>query len=685
MLGRVGSKPPRSGAPAPRLVLETLEPRLLLSADPFTAHLGDAASLLPGAPHDEQAVADALAELSAAADGAAAEEEDALRPTPDPDEAQSRSHEAALSREIVFVDAGVADRDALIADLLRGGEREIRVVVLEADRDGVAQISEALAGLRDLDAVHVVSHGDDGSLRLGATVLDGDSLGRYADAIRGWGYSLDAQADLLFYGCNLAAGDDGRALVGEIAALTGADVAASEDLTGSAALGGDWQLEHHVGAVDTQSVFSVAAPPAWESTLAIINVTTTSDLIDGGITTSIADLIATPGSDGISLREAIIAANATAGDDVIVLGAGVYELAIGGTSEDAGASGDLDIASNITISGAGMGATIIDANGIDRVFHVTDSASHVVLFHDLTITGGSVSGHGGGLLIEAADPDVPSVTLDKVRITDNHTLGTGSGGGIYVEGIVQIVESRIDSNTSATTGGGMRIVWGSDSGAVDIVRSTIDGNTAAASGGGIANNGPALDLVNTTVSGNTGSIGGGIFSSKDFSLTHVTLVNNTATAPGGAAAGIHIQTGGITATLLNTILADNVRTDLVKSNSNAPVLSLGNNIDTDGTAGLAGPGDQSGTIAIPLDVNLGPLQDNGGSTPTHALLAGSIAIDAGGSARHRTRREPGRRGLRGERRCAECRSQPHVVHRSGRLDQRGVGSGDQLRRAGCRG
>ena len=154
--------------------------------------------------------------------------------------------------------------DRLIADLLRdSGERQVQVVMLDARRDGVAQMSETLAHYRELDAVHVLSHGTDGAVQLGASVLDDDSLERYADAIRGWSYSLGEQADLLFYGCNLAAGEDGRALVGDIAALTGADVAASEDLTGSAALGGDWELEYAVGAVDTAAAIDPAPQRAW--------------------------------------------------------------------------------------------------------------------------------------------------------------------------------------------------------------------------------------------------------------------------------------------------------------------------------------------------------------------------------------------------------------------------------------
>jgi len=112
--------------------------------------------------------------------------------------------------------------------------------------------------------------------------------------------------------------------------LTGADVAASDDLTGHASLGGDWVFEYTVGDIEAGVIFSPELQANYLSTFANITVDTLDDTQDGGDTSSIAALMATPGSDGISLREAVIAANADTGLDTITLGSGVHNLTLSG-------------------------------------------------------------------------------------------------------------------------------------------------------------------------------------------------------------------------------------------------------------------------------------------------------------------------------------------------------------------
>ena len=244
-------------------MLETLEPRLLLSADPISAHLGDPASLVPQAGEGVDDAATALDELIA---GAPAEDRDSHDPGLPP-ETTENGVAGSSSRTLVFIDAGVDDVNALLVQRLGDATQDVSVVMLEAHRDGIAQISEVLASYRDLDAVHVISHGTGGEVHLGSSVLDGDSLPRYADAVSGWSHSLADEADLLFYGCNLAADDDGRLLVDTLAALTGADVAASDDPTGSSAAGGNWTLEYHTGQVENVIALDPVARQAWSGVL----------------------------------------------------------------------------------------------------------------------------------------------------------------------------------------------------------------------------------------------------------------------------------------------------------------------------------------------------------------------------------------------------------------------------------
>ena len=126
-------------------------------------------------------------------------------------------------KEIVFVDPAVRDYDTL----LQGISSDAEVVLLDESRDGVEQISEVLANYRDVGAVHILSHGDDATLVLGGTVLNNTNVGNYGEALTEWQASLKADADILIYGCDVAAGEDGQAFVDQLAEFTGADIAAS--------------------------------------------------------------------------------------------------------------------------------------------------------------------------------------------------------------------------------------------------------------------------------------------------------------------------------------------------------------------------------------------------------------------------------------------------------------------------
>ena len=175
------------------------------------------------------------------------------------------------------------------------------------------------------------------------------------------------------------------------------------------------------------------------------------------------------------------------------------------------------------------------------------------------------------------------------------------------------------SGNNADKGGGIL----NNSGTVTITGSTISGNFASDKGGGILHTGTTMTLTNSTVSGNTADGvnaddgGGGILVRQPITLNNVTVANNTAALDGG---GIFNSGGGATTTLSNTIIANNTGEDCV-ADVNA-IVSSGNNLDSDNTCGL-GSGDHPG-----VDPLLGALAGNGGATQTHALGAGSPAIDA---------------------------------------------------------
>jgi hypothetical protein len=165
---------------------------------------------------------------------------------------------------VLFIDASVVNADALAA----GVADDVLVVKLASWRDGVEQIATVLRNHEGLDSIQIVSHGAAGQLQLGNTVLDSAHLEDYQAAVREWGAALSADGDLLLFGCDVAAGVTGQSFVEALAFVSGADVAASTDITG---VHGNWNLEYHSGAIEAASALTVEAQQAYAADLALVN------------------------------------------------------------------------------------------------------------------------------------------------------------------------------------------------------------------------------------------------------------------------------------------------------------------------------------------------------------------------------------------------------------------------------
>ncbi|MEG5174427.1 DUF4347 domain-containing protein [Microcoleus sp. B3-D7] len=150
---------------------------------------------------------------------------------------------------IVFIDAGVENAELLIEGVIPTTE----VFVLDGTADGIEQISLVLQQRQNIDAVHIISHGSPGCLYLGNSQLSLDNLIHYAPQLQQWDV-----ANVLLYGCNVAAGDAGEEFITKLHALTGSEIAASKSLTGSAAKGGNWELE----VTTAKAVATLAFEPA---------------------------------------------------------------------------------------------------------------------------------------------------------------------------------------------------------------------------------------------------------------------------------------------------------------------------------------------------------------------------------------------------------------------------------------
>ena len=344
--------------------------------------------------------------------------------------------------------------------------------------------------------------------------------------------------------------------------------------------------------------------------------------------------------DGVSLRQAIMLANASAGPDTITLHAGTYKLTRRGDDAVA-ALGDLDVDGEITIEGDIGGATIIDAKKQkDRVFEVLDGGD-LTLRH-VTLKGGSTLDNGGAilsvgaLLVESSTltgnkagdsggaiaASAGSCTLTDVVATKNKAGNDGGALNFAVAGTISLTRVILASNSASDTGGGMN----SDQGVtVTVDDSVISGNKASREGGGLDPSGGTLTLTNTTISGNHSAKGGGIQleDSGVVSLVNVTVAQNKARE----GAGLWTEAGS-TLTITNTLVAKNSPFDCFGA-----ITSGGSNL-IGKVDGCAIGGDTSGNQVggprplKPLDPRIGPLTNNGGTTKTHALLAGSPAIDA---------------------------------------------------------
>ncbi|MEZ5871574.1 MAG: putative Ig domain-containing protein [Nitratireductor sp.] len=187
---------------------------------------------------------------------------------------------------IIFIDGSLPD----IATLVAVADPRSEIVILDTTSDGVEAIADYLADHDPVSAIHIVSHGGAGELYLGNAVLDLQSINLgHAGDLAVIGAALADGGDILIYGCDFAAGASGATALQALANATGADIAASDDLTGSAALGGDWDLEVTSGGIEAIAL----SPLAWASTLdLVITAVGVSGAAGVGVTGASVDALA---------------------------------------------------------------------------------------------------------------------------------------------------------------------------------------------------------------------------------------------------------------------------------------------------------------------------------------------------------------------------------------------------------
>jgi hypothetical protein len=332
---------------------------------------------------------------------------------------------------------------------------------------------------------------------------------------------------------------------------------------------------------------------------------------------------------------ALTIAGATIANNQVIGGRGA-DCSVGGAYQGAdggwgvggslyATGGSLDISDSMIASNRATGGL----GGAGYTVHTGSGGTY-------TIPGGTGgTGQGGGLYVNGGSLTIASSTIASNQGTGGaggagRGSGAGQGGGLYNNATLTVSNSTLSGNSATHYGGGIY----NYSGTLTVSNSTLSGNTAY-SGGGIFNY-YTLTVSNSTLFGNsaTGS-GGGIYNmgTRPVTLTNVTLTANRATNSGG---GLCVFSGSSVPVLHNTLIASNfngasgtIRDDVFGAlNSGGDYNLIG---DGTGMTGLSNGvhGNLVGSAAAPIDPRLGPLQDNGGPTKTHALLGGSPALNTG--------------------------------------------------------
>ena len=377
----------------------------------------------------------------------------------------------------------------------------------------------------------------------------------------------------------------------------------------------------------------------------IYNIGGTVDFADGDISSNAAGM---SGGGIYNFNGAVQLNNSRISDNsvLVVNGGGIYQAFISATLQIA--NSDFERNSAPTDGGG-----IYNSGGTTTIHNTTfltneagdrggglanDAVGQLTLLNSQFISN-TAEALGGGLY--SSGTITVGQTLFQGNSAVNQTFTAGSGGGVFNEGSGTVTGSILRDNSAYNNGGGL-----ANSGTLLIEQTTLHDNQTIAgtgSGGGIGNSG-SLTVRYSTVSNNTAMDGGGLYNGSSLTLVNSTISTNSANGCGGLqnrgpavisfttfVSNSAIAGGGIlaitdTVNLNSTIIAGNLAGGDCQTAGGA-IVSQNYNLDSDNTCNLIAANDQPGTLPL-----LGPLQDNGGLTPTHALLPGSPAINTGDNA-----------------------------------------------------
>ncbi len=586
-----------------------LEDRVLFEAG-AVIQAAEAAAAENNAAEESSAAQDAD-QNSEATDGGSAEMAEAAVAAADPDMVSYAVSPVGgeEAKVLVVLNSSVADAETLLA----GIDENCEVLQLKSGTDAMDAINDYLDAHSDTvySALHIVSHGDEGFITLNGDKIDNSSLDP-ADW-KNIGEHLSADADILIYGCDTANSEEGRALIQNIANLTGADVAASTDTTGA---DGDWDLEYRAGLVETATI----QPAEYGHTLDTITLTITS-----------AEKADVDSTDLLfkDLSEVVSYASDATHDYIVefdkdVFIAGNTKLTMSSAAKISIPGLNMSIDGHVDHDGDGVvddgemmildGGAVWTANDAGAVTVTTTGVRHfelennnvVLSLRNLVLQNGYSTGNGGSIVLDSTGKTYTGITLDVDNVqflnnvtTDNNVKTDNSGGAIYstVAANVINIKDALFSGNYADNYGGAVYVAAKDK--VTQVTVTIDDSVFT---GNIANVGGALGLsgagdsllgvvTDTLFDSNKAlSFGGAVaFNTTNWSaaafytrMQNLTVINNEAGLQGGGM----LVTMNVSLTLVDSTIVGNKLTDATYASGGEYTWNNGDNKATVGGGGI---------------------------------------------------------------------------------------------------
>ena len=500
------------------------------------------------------------------------------------------------SNSFIFIDTAIVDYNTLVNEWQGRGT----IVLIDNSRDGIDQIMAALAGQSNIDAIHIVSHGDVGMFWLGTTRVTGSAVAaELAGAFASIGRHLSANADILIYGCDTGSTAAGQQLLDALALTTGADIAASVDDTGYIMRGGDWTLENRLGVIQETSLVA----KDWQGLLApaLISVSSTTTVLrvfnsagtevaNSSTGTGFSTIVGaqravgvtaggfalwsnagTVGGQAVDLRAVIVSnTSGTAAADVINFDrpttgsndpAFLLSAAAGTGNSSIQIRWELVLAGTNTPIAADISYTIADLDGTgtnpaaptrEFVVVATDTLSSFQSagtsnIRFITTTPGSVTAYGTQNELAAPPQPISAARFNWLN-TSNWTITYNTvRSGALTAGFSHDGNSQFNFGTGGVT--------------TSIPRIDLDGNDSTATGsayrGTYVENGAGVRIVDTdtTISNPVGTVTSSTITLTNAQTGDQLLVNGSAAASGTLAGGISYTISGNVVSLTGSATA----------------------------------------------------------------------------------------------------------------------------------